>query len=434
MAHFNTINTNGNDIDSQLEELVAENRLLREQLSRSEETIAAHKQTEAALHEQVRRFSELLGLSLDWTWEVDATATYTYVSPNVRDFFGYEPEEMLGKTPFDFMPPHEAERVGALFGPIAAAQQPFKALKNVNLRKDGSTLVLETSGLPIVDQQGNFRGYRGIDRDITTRSQMEDDLRVFKTLVENAPLGICVTTLDGTITYHNPAYLSMHGYETMIGLRNFDLVAEENHQDIAEIGRIIHEQGAWVGTMQGRRNDGSLFPIQISLFIIRQEEDNTPHSVIAMVRDMTEQQRAEQERMHLQQQVIEAQRADLRELSSPLIPLSDRVVMLPLIGSIDSTRAEQIMETLLEGVAQRSASTALIDITGVSVVDTQVADALIRTAQAVKLLGAEVILTGIGPVMAQTLIHLGANLSSIVTLGTLQNGIAYALNGKRVWR
>jgi PAS domain-containing protein len=105
MAHSNTINTNGNDIESQLEELVAENRLLREQLSRSEETIAAHKQTEAALHEQVRRFSELLGLSLDWTWEMDATATYTYVSPNVRDFSAMNPRRCSGK-PRSILCPH----------------------------------------------------------------------------------------------------------------------------------------------------------------------------------------------------------------------------------------------------------------------------------------------------------------------------------------
>jgi anti-anti-sigma regulatory factor len=139
------------------------------------------------------------------------------------------------------------------------------------------------------------------------------------------------------------------------------------------------------------------------------------------------QQQREAERVALQEQVIAAQGAALRELSTPLIPISDEVVAMPLIGSIDSARAQLVLETLLTGVAERQASTTIIDITGVSVVDTQVADALIRAAQAVKLLGARVILTGIRPEVAQTLVNLGVDLSGIVTRGTLQSGIAEAL-------
>ncbi|NTV64638.1 MAG: STAS domain-containing protein, partial [Oscillochloris sp.] len=115
------------------------------------------------------------------------------------------------------------------------------------------------------------------------------------------------------------------------------------------------------------------------------------------------------------------------ELSTPLLPLANRVLALPLVGTIDSTRAQQVIETLLHGVAEHQASTTIIDITGVHVVDTQVANALIHAAQAVKLLGAQVILTGIRPEVAQTLVSLGTNLGDIVTRGTLQEGIAYAM-------
>jgi rsbT co-antagonist protein RsbR len=142
---------------------------------------------------------------------------------------------------------------------------------------------------------------------------------------------------------------------------------------------------------------------------------------------MTEEQRAEVERAHLQAQVIEAQQAALRELSTPLIPLSENVVLMPLIGSIDTQRAQMVMEALLEGVAAYQADIALLDITGVQVVDTQVANALIHAAQAVKLLGARVILTGIGSPMAQTLVHLGVDLSDLMTMSSLQMGVAYAL-------
>jgi len=134
-----------------------------------------------------------------------------------------------------------------------------------------------------------------------------------------------------------------------------------------------------------------------------------------------------QTQAQLQQQVIDAQRDALRELSTPLIPISDEVVIMPLIGTIDSNRAQQIMAVLLEGVARHQANLVILDITGVAVVDTPVAQAIINAAQAVKLLGAQVMLTGIQPQMAQTLVQIGLDLSGISTQGSLQAGIALAL-------
>jgi rsbT co-antagonist protein RsbR len=103
---------------------------------------------------------------------------------------------------------------------------------------------------------------------------------------------------------------------------------------------------------------------------------------------------------------------------------------MPLVGEIDSQRAQQILETLLDGVSQRQADIAIVDITGVSVVDTQVAQAFVRAAQAVSLIGARVVLTGIGPEIAQSLVQLGADMSRIVTRADLQSGIAYALEAR----
>src|SRR6185295_2919913 len=106
------------------------------------------------------------------------------------------------------------------------------------------------------------------------------------------------------------------------------------------------------------------------------------------------------------------QAAALDELSTPLIPISDDTVIMPLIGNIDSRRAQQVIEALLEGVAETRTQVAILDITGVPVVDTQVANALIGAAQAVKLLGAQVVITGIRPEVAQTLVGLGVDLSN----------------------
>jgi rsbT co-antagonist protein RsbR len=144
---------------------------------------------------------------------------------------------------------------------------------------------------------------------------------------------------------------------------------------------------------------------------------------IAIVRDVTAQRNSE-----YQLQVIAGQEAALRELSTPLIPLADNVVVMPIIGTIDARRAQQIMETLLEGVAANQADVALLDISGVRVVDTQVADALLRVAQAAKLLGTQIVITGIRAEVAQTVVHLGADMTGIVTRSNLQDGLRYALS------
>ncbi|HEU5088301.1 MAG TPA: STAS domain-containing protein, partial [Roseiflexaceae bacterium] len=108
--------------------------------------------------------------------------------------------------------------------------------------------------------------------------------------------------------------------------------------------------------------------------------------------------------------------------------ISDDVMVMPLIGAVDSRRAQQVLQALLEGTASRNARTVILDITGVPVVDTQVANALIGAARALRLLGAQVVLTGIRPEVAQTMVGLGVDLGSVTTRSSLQSGIAFAIN------
>ncbi|MBE0596950.1 MAG: PAS domain S-box protein [Desulfuromonadales bacterium] len=125
------------------------------------------------INAEIGRFKDLVETINDWVWEVDATGVYSYVSPRIRDLLGYEPEEVLGKTPFDFMPEEEKEKVRAIFRQIVENRQPFHALENTNRHKDGRLVTLETSGVPVFDQQGGLVGYQGVDRDISRRKELE---------------------------------------------------------------------------------------------------------------------------------------------------------------------------------------------------------------------------------------------------------------------
>lgn len=131
--------------------------------------------------------------------------------------------------------------------------------------------------------------------------------------------------------------------------------------------------------------------------------------------------------MQATQQREDQLRAVIQELSTPIIPIYRGVLVLPLVGAIDSMRSQEITERLLEEIVRQQADMVIIDITGVSVVDTSVANHLIMTAQAVNLLGSKVIFTGISSMIAQTIIQLGVTLGDVVTLSNLQAGMSYAL-------
>lgn len=131
------------------------------------------------------RFRALVERTTDWLWEIDENARYTYVSPKVTEILGYSPDEVIGKMPFEFMPPDEAKHVADEFSVIAKARSPFYGLLNKNVHKDSRLVMIETNGVPIFDDSGNFCGYRGIDRDVTARHAAEELKDEFISLVSH---------------------------------------------------------------------------------------------------------------------------------------------------------------------------------------------------------------------------------------------------------
>jgi len=136
--------------------------------------ITQRKLADAALRESEHRFRALVETTTDWIWEVDENGVYVYSSPKIRDLLGYEAEEVIGKTPFDFMHPQDAQRLAEAFAHLLETRRPMIALENINIHKNGSLVTLESSGMPIFDGQGAFCGYRGIDRDVTDRKKLEE--------------------------------------------------------------------------------------------------------------------------------------------------------------------------------------------------------------------------------------------------------------------
>ncbi|MBN2402939.1 MAG: PAS domain S-box protein [Spirochaetes bacterium] len=127
--------------------------------------------------ESQQRFQILVETLNDWVWEINENGVYSYVSPRVQDILGYKPEEVLGKTPFEFMSPEEAERVDKICSPLLKERKPLISIENTVFHKDGRFVVIETSATPFFDSEGCFRGYHGADHDITERKLAEEKIR-----------------------------------------------------------------------------------------------------------------------------------------------------------------------------------------------------------------------------------------------------------------
>jgi rsbT co-antagonist protein RsbR len=205
--------------------------------------------------------------------------------------------------------------------------------------------------------------------------------------------------------------------QPIIGRSHYELFPE-----IPERWREIHRR-CLAGASEGcdedpfPRGDGSVDWVRWKIYPWHTEGGEIG-GIIMFTEVITERKRMED--------ALRAQAAALEELSTPIVPISDDVIVAPIIGALDTSRAQQMMEHLLAKVVERGARIAIVDVTGVPHIDTRSAGALVRMAQAVRLLGARVVLTGIRPEVSQAIVGLDIDLAGITTLRDLQSGIAFA--------
>lgn len=247
-------------------------------------------------------------------------------------------------------------------------------------------------------------------------------------VITHAPAVMFAKDLEGRLTLANRKYeqLFPHVQGGLLGKSDLEVMGGAAAEAIRDNDRLVREGGVPHEFEEVvPHHDGTHYYISIKFPLY--DEAGACTGVAGVATDITERKRAEDDRAALQQQIIEIQRTALSELSTPIIPLADGVIAMPLVGAIDSERARQIMQALLDGLSATRAHTAILDITGVRAVDSHVAGALLQSARAARLLGARVLVTGIRPEVAQALVGLGTDWAGIETLATLQAAVALAL-------
>jgi PAS domain S-box-containing protein len=277
----------------------------------------------------------------------------------------------------------------------------------------------------------------GILRDVVdSGTALEKERALLRTVLDALPdTHAFVKDRSSRFVITNAAHLKTLGVERLeqvVGKTDLDFFPQDlaaqyqaDEQAIMESGQALYDRIEPVVDQAG--NHKWYLTSKVPL----RDANGKVVGLVGMSRDISALKQAEQDRTRLQEEIIRAQDAALQELSTPLIPINDQVMIMPLIGALDARRTQLILQTLLEGISASGAEIAILDITGVPLVDTHVANALIQAAQAVSLLGAKVVLTGIRPEVAQTLVGLGVDLKGIVTSSTLQSGVAYALRRQK---
>jgi PAS domain S-box-containing protein len=266
-------------------------------------------------------------------------------------------------------------------------------------------------------------GYVKVARDLTERRQQEMALRGVQQMVDGiSDYQVIRLGRDGLVQFWNPGAVKLAGYAAaeVIGQHLSMFYTEDD----ARAGLAEREMAtaAREGSLEVEgwrlRKDGTRFWANVVLSLIRDDQGELT-GFVQVARDLTE--RREQE------QLVQRQRDEILELSTPVIQVWDKVLILPLIGTLDSLRAARLTESLLERIAADQAEVVILDVSGVPAIDSGVARHLLKTVQAARLMGTASILSGVRPETAQSMVHLGIELGGLRSRTSLKDALQLAL-------
>jgi PAS domain S-box-containing protein len=381
----------------------------------------------------------------------DRNSAYVWCNEGYAEDLKIATKDIAGKTDYDFYPKDLAEKYIADDQILMQQGQPLQ-LEEGYLR-EGQKAFVQTFKAPVRDAGGEVIGLLGVFTDITDKKlaqiRMEESEVKYRTLIETIDAGYVIVDQDGTVIDANPEYVRLTGesrLEEILGRKVTEWTVDHQREEHRGIIKKCFGEGRIRNIMldfiDGK---GNVTPVELNATTI---EIDGKLRAIKMVRDIIERKaaekvlqeradelerlnqnlRAEMDERKRAENIISRQSREILEIATPVLQVWEGIVAAPLIGTLDSLRTQQLMEQLLQRIVETNSLVALIDVTGVPAIDTQTAQHLIEAISAVRLLGAQVVLTGIRPAIAQTLVHLGIDLSNVNTCSSLSAGLGYALD------
>ncbi|MBN1533465.1 MAG: PAS domain S-box protein [Spirochaetes bacterium] len=252
--------------------------------------VTERKRSEEALKESEERFRQVSENAGEWIWEVDHEGLYAYSSPVVERILGYKPEEIVYRKYFyDFFIPHMKENLKKSALGAFSRKEAFKGFIHQNVHKDGSIVILETNGSPVINDKGDLVGYRGVDADITERKRSESELRIFMESVQNSSDAVGMSTPEGRHYYQNRAFDSLFG---PIGDNPPETVYVDKEIGHEIFGTIM-AGGQWTGEVKMYSIDRSVLTILLRAYASRDDSGHIT-ALVGVHTDITEKKRAEE--------------------------------------------------------------------------------------------------------------------------------------------
>jgi len=260
--------------------------------------ISEQKKIIDVLKNSEKRFQDIALSSADWIWEVDREGEYTFASGRVKQILGFEPAEIIGKSPFDLMTPEDTPKVKEAFMQIFQEKRPIVDLENWNLTKEGKKVLLLTNGVPILSDEGEILGYRGVDKDITernwTETQLKENEEKYRMIYESFHDVYYRTDKNGLVTEISPSVFNQSGYtpEEVIGhpVTKF----YENSRDLDGLMEKLKEHGiANDYELKLKSKFGRKIHASVNARLIF-DSDNHPIGGEGVLRDITERKQAEE--------------------------------------------------------------------------------------------------------------------------------------------
>ncbi len=358
---------------------------------------------------------------------------YQVINQTAAAGFNLTPADMLGKADTDFFPPETIEHFRTLQEQVCETDAPLEAESEAKL-EDG-VHAYRTIRVPIHNAEDEICAIGTVAVDITVQlenerlvSELAENQAILTGIVDNAPMLILVQDTEGTFLLMSPVAASAFGLEPkdLIGKTDHDIFPQETADAFLKDIRHVAETGETL-TREDHTPVGDEMRVYLTNKFPIQNVSGENYAVATVAVDITDLKRSEEERERLQQEVIEAQREALKELSTPIIPVVDRIIVMPLVGSIDSMRARDLMRALLEGISEHRAKIVILDVTGVPMMDTGIVNHINKTIQAARLKGAQTIVTGISDAVAEAIVDLGIDWGAVETLSDLRTGLKIAL-------
>lgn len=383
--------------------------------------------------EEILRAHQIIDTSPTFIVAITGAGATSFMNSTMLKALGYTREEVVGKNYLEmFVPARERPALIEVFQSLSTLNESTLS-ENCIVARDGREIRVEWHGRPVFDKEGRLQFFYGMGIDVTEQRRTQNDLHRSQQRLalhfQQSPLGMIEWDREFRVSDWNPAAERIFGYsrEEALGRYGQDLVVPEAVRPyVADVWQqLLDSRGAVNAHNENITKDGRSIVCEWSNTTLVDANGDVV-GVASLVNDVTDRKKAEEDLRDRER----AQAATIAQLSVPIIDIWEGILALPIVGTIDESRAVRMTEALLEAIVRNATRFAILDLTGATAVDATIANHLGDMIRATRLVGSECLVSGLGPEIARKLVEFDIGLS-VRTFGSLRAALRHASRNAR---